>query len=673
MLVFFFNNISILPNKFLFLFLNCNISKSLSNTLDYNIIIVNLIIILVVASILIFINYFIRQKNNNLKLDPQKYAAYECGFEPFSETQRHIFEIQFFLVSIMFLIFDIELALMFPWAIYFNSLNTFAFWIMIFFIVLLTIGFFYEWKKGALNWNDSKTKTSKPIVPFLFLGIYNTDFFINNLNFSWVIEYFFAILILLSIGLIIILNAFKVDDIISQKAQHIVFGIWCIMLLYYIKTTIFPPGNTLYLYVHTYFIIDYYTQLCKIFIIFCLCIIFYFCISDYIYYHKYIIWELPIILLLASFFMVLLISSFNLFSLFISLEGLSLCLYILSIYDFDRRSSTEAAIKYFTLGTLSSGFLLLGIVFIYIAIGSLDYVTIYQSTNLTIPQPLLRLGSGLIFFSFLFKLGLWPCHQWVADVYTGVPLIITAVFSTSVKATIFFTLIRLYNHIIIEKPVVVIVSLMSLIVSIFGALQTSKLKRFLAYAAINQMGFIMLGLFTYSINAVLLYFIFYILTTLMIFIILLKTIIISNENRQEIIYINDLKTLVFYNPNLKIYLLIILFAMAGLPPFITAFTKWYILILLLKNYYVLICSFSILFTIFSIYYYVRLIKHIFFENLSLHGFNRTPIFYFNQTVGIKLFLATSAFFLSAIILVIYFYSFQFLNIVTAISSSCYFF
>jgi NADH-quinone oxidoreductase subunit N len=104
--------------------------------------------------------------------------------------------------------------------------------------------------------------------------------------------------------------------------------------------------------------------------------------------------------------MVLLVSSFNLFSLFISLEGLSLCLYVLAAYDFDRRSSTEAAIKYFTLGTLSSGFLLLGIVFIYITIGSLDYLTIYQCTDVNTPQPLLRIGSGLIFFSFLFKLGI---------------------------------------------------------------------------------------------------------------------------------------------------------------------------------------------------------------------------------------------------------------------------
>jgi NADH:ubiquinone oxidoreductase subunit 3 (subunit A) len=81
---------------------------------DYNIIFINLILITVIAMILIIINFFIRQKNNKWEINIQKYSAYECGFEPFSETQAQVFEIQFFLVSIMFLIFDVELALMFP-------------------------------------------------------------------------------------------------------------------------------------------------------------------------------------------------------------------------------------------------------------------------------------------------------------------------------------------------------------------------------------------------------------------------------------------------------------------------------------------------------------------------------------------------------------------------------
>jgi NADH-quinone oxidoreductase subunit N len=641
-----------------------------SNSADYNIILINFLIIAIIASLLLVVNYFFRQKSNNWELNTQKYSAYECGFEPFSETQSNVFEIQFFLVSIMFLIFDIELALMFPWAIYFNFLNKFAFWIMILFVILLTIGFFYEWKKGALNWNDSKNDQHKQFIFFWLSGSYEPEFFINNLNFSWVSEYFFAILIVVSFSIIVILTVIKPASLVSQKTQQFVIGIWLLILAYYFLAIYFSNTNIFNFYVSNYFIIDNYTQLCKIFIILCLLVVFYFCISDYMYYHKYIIWELPIILLLASWFMVLLISSFNLFSLFISLEGLSLCLYILAAYDFDRRSSTEAAVKYFTLGTLSSGFLLLGIVFIYITIGSLDYLTIYQVTNATIPQPLLRIGSGLIFFSFLFKLGIWPCHQWVADVYTGVPTIITAIFSTSVKATIFFTLLRLYNYIIIEKPLVAIVSIMSLLVGIFGALQTNKFKRFLAYAAINQMGFILLGVFTYSIDVVLVYFIFYILTTLMIFLILLKTVSLGTVKLQEMIFISDLKTLSFYNPNIRLYLLVILFSMAGLPPFITAFTKWYILLVLLNQYFVVLCGISIILTIFSIYYYVRLVKHVFFEDLNITVSNARPVFYFRSEKACTLFLNLSAFILYAGPLGIYIYFNDFIYIFTCLGEIC---
>ena len=95
--------------------------------IDYNIILINIILIAIIAILLLIINFVIRQKNNKLEINAQKYSAYECGFEPFSETQANVFEIQFFLVSIMFLIFDVELALMFPWAVHFEFLNYMGF------------------------------------------------------------------------------------------------------------------------------------------------------------------------------------------------------------------------------------------------------------------------------------------------------------------------------------------------------------------------------------------------------------------------------------------------------------------------------------------------------------------------------------------------------------------
>jgi NADH:ubiquinone oxidoreductase subunit 2 (subunit N) len=114
---------------------------------------------------------------------------------------------------------------------------------------------------------------------------------------------------------------------------------------------------------------------------------------------------------------------------------------------------------------------------------------------------------------------------------------------------------------------------MSLIIGILGALKTDKIKRFIAYAAINQMGFLLLGIFVYAINVVLIYFIFYILTTLMIFMVILKTIPLSKATVFELTFTADLKILSFYNKTIRLYLLIILFSMAGLPPFITSFSK----------------------------------------------------------------------------------------------------
>ena len=346
------------------------------------------------------------------------------------------------------------------------------------------------------------------------------------------------------------------------------------------------------------------------------------------YYHKYIIWEFPIILLLATFFMLLLGSSFNLFSLFISLEGLSLCLYILTAYDFDRRSSAEAALKYFTLGTLSSGFLLLGIALIYGAVGSLDYFELYILTQELNPQPLLRIGSFLVFFSFIFKLGAWPCHQWIPDVYQGAPTIVTAFFATAVKVTIFLTIVRLFNYIIIEKTLLVIICLMSLLIGILGALKTQKIKRFLAYAAINQMGFLLLGIFVYATEATVLYFIFYILTTLMIFMIILKVQSFTKQATCELTFLSDLKSLGFYNKKISLYFLIILFSMASLPPFLTAITKWYILLIVASANYILLLTTTIILTIFSIYYYIKLVKNIAFEYKDLPIKNNSGIFYF---------------------------------------------
>ena len=115
---------------------------------DYLPIIIFLFISLCLSVGFIILNFFFSPKNP----DPEKLSAYECGFEPFGDSRME-FDIRFYLVAILFIIFDLEIAFLFPWAVSLGTLGSLGFWSMMFFLFVLTIGFIYEWKKGALDWD----------------------------------------------------------------------------------------------------------------------------------------------------------------------------------------------------------------------------------------------------------------------------------------------------------------------------------------------------------------------------------------------------------------------------------------------------------------------------------------------------------------------------------------
>jgi len=114
---------------------------------DYGFILFFIALCLIIAIVLLVASYLLISKNYDL----EKVSPYECGFDPFEDT-RSRFEIRFYLVAILFIIFDLEVVFLFPWAVIFNQMNLIAFWVMISFLTLLTIGFIYEWLKGALDW-----------------------------------------------------------------------------------------------------------------------------------------------------------------------------------------------------------------------------------------------------------------------------------------------------------------------------------------------------------------------------------------------------------------------------------------------------------------------------------------------------------------------------------------
>lgn len=117
-------------------------------SLEYIYLFIFLIISLIIAIIIFFLSYFLASQN----YDFEKLSAYECGFQPF-EDARDKFDIKFYLVAILFIIFDLEVSFLFPWVVYLDKISFYSFWGMIIFLFILTIGFIYEWMKGALNWD----------------------------------------------------------------------------------------------------------------------------------------------------------------------------------------------------------------------------------------------------------------------------------------------------------------------------------------------------------------------------------------------------------------------------------------------------------------------------------------------------------------------------------------
>jgi NADH-quinone oxidoreductase subunit N len=617
---------------------------------DYKIIIVNIAIVTIIAMILLLLNYLVRQKTNKMVVDVNKLTTYECGFDPFSEMHSHAVDVQFFIVSIMFLIFDIELAMMFPWAIHWTYLGIFSFWVLILFLVLLTIGFAYEWQKGALTWYTAP----KPFYSVeQSYKVIESRLAVLPVTYNFITDYVVingVILLGLIIGLIFYAlyennNKREQTSIGLNVIRYAQYGLVVLIFVSFLLHSNNGQGSWT-----NYFIANNFTML-----IITSALVFAFIIislsQEFVYTSKFSWREFTIIVLFATLFIVILTSSYNLFSLFLSLEGMSLCLYILAAYKFNVRSSSEASIKYFTMGALSAGCLLFGIACIYGVVQSVSFIDLamwLEQTSIDL-YFVYGVGSLFIIYGLLFKAGAWPLHQWVPDVYEGVPNIVTAFFAVVVKFIIIGLIIRIIPYLHISGELLVIPALLSLIVGVAGALESNKIKRFFAYTAINQVGLLLLGLYVSASMEVLFYLFTYILATIAFFILLLGTSNIrSKSGFSPLVFLSDLNNFAHYNLSKAVLFIIVLFAMAGLPPFITSIGKWFIMEKLADSGYSALFFIVVLISVFSIYYYVRLTKSLFFEpeinraakkTVEINGEEQVFIYTINGTVSHNLLLS----------------------------------
>jgi NADH-quinone oxidoreductase subunit N len=320
----------------------------------------------------------------------------------------------------------------------------------------------------------------------------------------------------------------------------------------------------------------------------------------------------------------------NFLVVYLGLELMSLSLYALTAMRRDHAQSTEAAMKYFVLGALASGFLLYGLSMMYGATGSLDIPKVFNAIATGQLNPtVLALGLVFIVSGLAFKLGAVPFHMWLPDVYHGAPTAVTLLIAGAPKLAAFAMTFRL----LVEglsgvagdwQQMMMVLAIASMFLGNLAAIAQSNLKRMLAYSTIAQMGFMLLGFTTTVItgntlsasngySSALFYMVTYVFTTLGTFgvVMLLSRQGFESEN------IDDLKGLAKRNPWYAGVMAIFMFSLAGIPPTVGFYAKLAVLQALITTnvtFYIVVAVLAVLLSLVGAFYYLRLVKVMYFED-----------------------------------------------------------
>jgi NADH-quinone oxidoreductase subunit N len=313
--------------------------------------------------------------------------------------------------------------------------------------------------------------------------------------------------------------------------------------------------------------------------------------------------------------------------LFLVLELQGLSLYLLASFKYENNYSAEAGIKYFTLSSYSTAIALFGISILYGITGTTNFFDVHELLNINIGGFNyfvyfgLLLSIFLILSAFLFKLSAVPFHIWVVDVYDGSPSISMLFFATLPKVGVILVLFKLifnvfffYNFILIQ--LIFISCLLSIIVGNLAALYEMKFKRIIAFSAIANVGFFLLGFYLYNIEglqSIYFYLIIYIFILMAVFSGFLN--IRRYDNFLKIKYIEDLIGVFFSNPLLSLIFIIFIFSLSGIPPLAGFFIKLYVIFNIVKTNQLFCLLVVIVINFLSYIYYVRFIRTILFENL----------------------------------------------------------
>ena len=330
--------------------------------------------------------------------------------------------------------------------------------------------------------------------------------------------------------------------------------------------------------------------------------------------------------LLGMFFM---IGGNNFLVIYMGLELLTLCSYALVALRRDSEVATEAAMKYFVLGAMASGFLLYGMSMMYGATGSLDVNEVARAiASGQIKHQVLVFGLVFIVAGLAFKLGVVPFHMWVPDVYQGAPTVITLLIGGAPELAAFAICIRLLVEGMLPlapdwQQMLMLLSIGSLLIGNFAAIAQSNLKRMLAFSTISQMGFVLLGLMSGVINgntissadaygSAMFYVVTYVLTTLASF----GIILLLSRKGFESEEIGDLAGLNQRSPLYAAVMALCLFSLAGIPPMVGFYAKLAVLQALLASgqaIHVWLAVFAVMMSLVGAFYYLRIVKLMYFD------------------------------------------------------------
>jgi NADH-quinone oxidoreductase subunit N len=401
----------------------------------------------------------------------------------------------------------------------------------------------------------------------------------------------------------------------GERSFGLVNGLAIALLFAALALVITGPGDTGALF-NGSFVFDRYAQFLKVLVLLgalgSLLMSFHFLRREGLNH-----FEFAILVVLSTTGMLIMVSAGDLIALYLGFELQSLALYVIAAFHRDNLRSTEAGLKYFVLGALSSGMLLYGCSLIYGFAGTVSFAGIAQSVTAGNAPIGMIFGLVFLFAGLAFKVSAVPFHMWTPDVYEGAPTPVTAFFAAAPKVAAMALFVRVaidaFPQITHQwQQIVVFLSIASMALGSFAAIGQRNIKRLMAYSSIGNVGYILVGLAAATVQGVqgvLIYLAIYVVMTLGCFAIIMG----MRVNGQSLENTDDLAGLARTNPLMGFVMVVMMFSLAGIPPLAGFFAKFYVFLAAIDAQLYWLAVIGVVTSVVGAFYYLRVIKIICFD------------------------------------------------------------